>query len=105
MVPAAVAILAVVMAGVLYQRIAGRRRQIPPPGFFIEAGLHRLHARCAGAGSPFVLLEAGVAASSLGWPRVQPDIARFTRVCAYDRAGLRLERHGFRTTHVHAHRR
>ena len=88
MIPVSVAILALVTAGVLYQRIAGRRRQIPPPGFFIEAGLHRLHVRCAGEGAPFVLLEAGVAASSLGWSRVQPDIARFTRVCAYDRAGL-----------------
>jgi len=35
-----------------------------------------------------VLLEAGVAASSLSWARVQPALAAFTRVCAYDRAGL-----------------
>jgi len=35
-----------------------------------------------------VLLEAGIAASSLSWTVVQPQIAAFTRVCAYDRAGL-----------------
>jgi pimeloyl-ACP methyl ester carboxylesterase len=35
-----------------------------------------------------VLLESGVAASSLSWAVVQPAIAKFTRVCAYDRAGL-----------------
>jgi pimeloyl-ACP methyl ester carboxylesterase len=35
-----------------------------------------------------VLLESGIAASSLSWTVVQPAIARFTRVCAYDRAGL-----------------
>jgi pimeloyl-ACP methyl ester carboxylesterase len=35
-----------------------------------------------------VLLESGIAASSLSWAIVQPEIAGFTRVCAYDRAGL-----------------
>ena len=35
-----------------------------------------------------VLFESGVAASSLSWVLVQPEVARFTRVCAYDRAGL-----------------
>jgi pimeloyl-ACP methyl ester carboxylesterase len=35
-----------------------------------------------------VLLESGIAASSLSWAAVQPEIARFTRVCAYDRAGF-----------------
>jgi pimeloyl-ACP methyl ester carboxylesterase len=35
-----------------------------------------------------VVLEAGVAASSLSWARVQPALASSTRVCAYDRAGL-----------------
>ena len=35
-----------------------------------------------------MLLEAGVAASSLSWARVQPALAEVTRVCAYDRAGL-----------------
>jgi pimeloyl-ACP methyl ester carboxylesterase len=35
-----------------------------------------------------VLLEAGIAASSLSWALVQPAIAKFTQVCAYDRAGL-----------------
>jgi pimeloyl-ACP methyl ester carboxylesterase len=88
MTAAVVALLGLVAAGVLYQRIAGRRRQFAPPGSLIDVGNHRLHVRCAGAGTPFVLLEAGVAASSLGWSRVQPDVARFTRVCAYDRAGL-----------------
>lgn len=46
-----------------------------------------LNLRCSGAGEPAVLLEAGGTADSSTWFRVQPDIARFTRVCAYDRAG------------------
>lgn len=35
-----------------------------------------------------MVLESGIAASSLSWAVVQPEIAKFTRVCAYDRAGL-----------------
>ena len=35
-----------------------------------------------------VLFESGVAASSLSWVLVQPEVAKFTRVCTYDRAGL-----------------
>jgi pimeloyl-ACP methyl ester carboxylesterase len=35
-----------------------------------------------------VLLEAGIAASSLSWSLVQPELAKFARVCSYDRAGL-----------------
>jgi pimeloyl-ACP methyl ester carboxylesterase len=54
----------------------------------IDVGGHRLHAICQGQGSPVVLLESGIGASSLSWAVVQPEIARFTRVCAYDRAGL-----------------
>ena len=88
------AILGVVVAllalGALYQGIAVRRsrRQFPPPGQLIDAGGHRLHVICRGSGSPVVLLEAGIAASSLSWALVQPEIAKFTRACASDRAGL-----------------
>ena len=46
--------------------------------------------RCTGQGSPTVLLEAGWAGDSRSWGRVAPLIARSTRVCAYDRAGLGL---------------
>ena len=76
--------------GILYQRIGVRRhrRQFTPPGQLIDVGGHRLHVVCHGSGSPLVLLESGIAASSLSWAVVQPEIARFTRACAYDRAGL-----------------
>jgi pimeloyl-ACP methyl ester carboxylesterase len=59
-----------------------------PPGELVDVGGHRLHVWTRGEGSPAVLLEAGIAASSLSWARVQPALATFTRVCAYDRAGL-----------------
>ena len=40
-----------------------------------------------GAGSPTVLLEGGYEANSTAWWKVEPQVAKFTRVCAYDRAG------------------
>src|SRR5437762_1234249 len=48
----------------------------------------RLHVRSSGRGGPMVVLESGIAASSLSWTLVQPQVAEFTRVCSYDRAGL-----------------
>ena len=62
-------------AGMLYQIVgaARDRRRFPPPGAMAPVGPHRLHYRCDGAGTPAVILEAGIAASSLTWSRVQPD--------------------------------
>lgn len=84
------AVVALLAAGALYQAVAARRLrlQFTPPGQLIDVGGHRLHLICRGSGSPAVLLEAGIAASSLSWSLVLPEIAKFTRVCAYDRAGL-----------------
>ena len=88
MVVVGAVVLVLVLIGVLYQRIGGPRRRHAPIGTLIDVGGHRLHAQCAGAGTPLVLFEAGIASSSLSWALVQPAIARFTRACSYDRAGL-----------------
>jgi pimeloyl-ACP methyl ester carboxylesterase len=66
----------------------GDARRYPPPGQLVDVGGYRLHLRCAGQGSPTVVLDAGLGAFSLDWGAVQPQIATSTRVCAYDRAGL-----------------
>jgi pimeloyl-ACP methyl ester carboxylesterase len=62
----------------------------PPPGRMVDVGGYRLHLNCQGtehgANPPTVVLEA--AEFSLSWDLVQPEVARFTRVCSYDRAGL-----------------
>ena len=47
----------------------------------------KLHLRCQGAGSPTVVLDAGLGLDASVWSRVLPDLARTTRTCAYDRAG------------------
>lgn len=62
----------------------------PAPGRLIDVGGWRLHLNCIGqarAGEPTVILEAGIGDFSVEWSLVQPDVARFARVCSYDRAG------------------
>ena len=83
-------ILLALLAGAAYQSIATRRdlARRPPPGHLVDIGGYRLHLWCTGAGSPTVVLESGLGGSFEGWGFVQPDVARFTRVCSYDRAGL-----------------
>jgi pimeloyl-ACP methyl ester carboxylesterase len=57
----------------------------------IDVGGYRLHINCAGNpinGSPTVVMDAGGYDSSETWNKVQPEIAKFARVCVYDRAGL-----------------
>jgi len=62
--------------------------QNPAPGQLVDVGGYKLHLNCQGSGSPTVILDAGLNDFSLSWSRVQPDVAAFTRVCVYDRAGL-----------------
>lgn len=62
--------------------------RIPPPGRLVDVGGFRLHVNCAGEGSPAVVLDAALGASSLSWSLVQPHLAAMTRVCSYDRAGF-----------------
>jgi len=54
----------------------------------IDIGARRLHAYAIGNGSPTVVLESGLAATSLSWRIVQNEIAKFAHVISYDRAGL-----------------
>jgi pimeloyl-ACP methyl ester carboxylesterase len=51
-------------------------------------GARRLNLYCDGSGSPAVVLDAGAGGGVMVWRHVQAEIAKFTRVCAYDRAGL-----------------
>ena len=54
----------------------------------VDVGGRRLNILCVGAGSPTVILDAGLGADLTTWRLVQPAIARTTRVCSYDRAGV-----------------
>lgn len=57
------------------------------PGTRVWIGDHSLHLNCQGSGSPVVVFESGLGGTSLDWSRVQPDVAKFTKACSYDRAG------------------
>jgi pimeloyl-ACP methyl ester carboxylesterase len=56
----------------------------------IDIGGWKIHLHCTGefrADQPTVILEAGAGDFSVEWSLVQPPVARFARVCSYDRAG------------------
>ncbi len=88
----AIAVLALGLAasGAAYEMIAARGddEAYPPPGRLVDVGGFRLHINCIGAGSPTVVLDAGLGGSSLDWSLVQPELGAKTRVCTYDRAGM-----------------
>ena len=58
-----------------------------PVGRF-DVGGCSLYVKCLGQGSPTLILEAGAFGTVDDWSDVQPELAGFTRGCAYDRAGL-----------------
>jgi len=60
----------------------------PPPGRFVTVDGARLHLWCIGQGTPTVVLEPGLGGTTLTWSWLQPELAKFTRVCSYDRPGL-----------------
>jgi pimeloyl-ACP methyl ester carboxylesterase len=82
-------LVGLLLLGLSYQAIASAldASHSPPPGKLVDIGGYRLHINCTGTGSPTVILDAGLGGSSLDWSLVQPAVARFTRVCSYDRAG------------------
>ena len=82
-------VLAVAAIGGGYETVreALDARAYPPPGQLVDIGGHRLHLSCTGSGSPTVVLEPGLAASSADMSWIAPVVAHDTRVCVYDRAG------------------
>lgn len=58
------------------------------PGRLFDVGGFRLHLNDGGHGWPTVVFDAALGGSSLSWCFVQPQVARWTRACSYDRAGL-----------------
>jgi pimeloyl-ACP methyl ester carboxylesterase len=79
-----------ILCGIVYQKLGLRSdlRSFPAPGRLIELGNRRVHLYEIGSGSPAVILESGISASSLNWRAVQSELGKITRVLSYDRAGL-----------------
>jgi pimeloyl-ACP methyl ester carboxylesterase len=57
------------------------------PGQLVDVGGFRLNLYCMGSGSPTVVFDSGWGDWAPAWSKVQPVIAKWTRVCSYDRAG------------------
>jgi pimeloyl-ACP methyl ester carboxylesterase len=86
-----VSIIGLLLVGYIYESVAeaADAKAYPPPGQLVDVGGHRLHINCTGTGSPTVVIEAGLGDWSTTWAAyVQPEVARTTRVCTYDRAGM-----------------
>lgn len=87
---ALVLLAALLLSGAAYQAVsdARDRRAAPPPGRLVQVGGHVLHLHCQGEGRPTVVLEAGATGFAQTWAWVQPELAKTTRVCSYDRPGM-----------------
>lgn len=59
----------------------------PPPGRLYDIGGYKLHLNCTGRGRPTIVLDAGAPGWSIHWSAVQKEVAKFARVCTWDRAG------------------
>jgi pimeloyl-ACP methyl ester carboxylesterase len=77
-------------SGWSYQRIAERRddRRYPPPGELHSVQGRLMHIHCRGSGSPTIVVEQGIGGPSIDWNEINDRMARTTRVCDYDRAGM-----------------
>src|SRR5512138_1453308 len=79
------------LVGAIYESAAEAAdvRAYPPPGQLVDVGGYRMHINCTGTGSPTVVIDAGWGDWSASWnSSVQPEVAKTTRVCTYDRAGM-----------------
>ena len=83
-------LLVLALLGAIFQFVTTRinDKSYPPPGKLVDVGGYRLHLRSAGNGGPTVVMDAGLGGASISWSLVQPEIAKFTTVCTYDRAGM-----------------
>jgi pimeloyl-ACP methyl ester carboxylesterase len=84
-------IIGLALLGAIYESLAeiADAKKYPPPGQLVDVGGHRLHIHCTGTGSPTVIIVAGLGDWSTTWDGVvQPEVAKTTRVCTYDRPGF-----------------
>jgi pimeloyl-ACP methyl ester carboxylesterase len=84
-------IIGLALLGAIYESLteAEDEKTYPPPGQLVDVGGYRLHINCTGTGSPTVVIVSGLGDWSTSWGGVvQPEVAKTTRVCTYDRPGL-----------------
>ncbi len=79
-----------VVTGLVYEQVDEWHdsKRFPQVGHPVDVGGRTLNISCAGEGSPTVVLEANLKSSGYVWLPIQRSIAKFTRVCWYERAGF-----------------
>jgi pimeloyl-ACP methyl ester carboxylesterase len=87
---AAILLLTLAALAVLAQARCARvdKRRFAPPGRLVNIPSGKMHVRESGDGHPAVVLESGIAASSLNWSLLQPRLAALSTTYSYDRAGF-----------------
>jgi pimeloyl-ACP methyl ester carboxylesterase len=85
-----IAIVAVLVLQALAQFLCVRvdGRKFSAPGTIVNTSRGSMHVRQMGSGGPVIVLEAGIAASSLNWSILQPQLAEFAATYSYDRPGF-----------------
>src|SRR5215218_10627629 len=82
----------VLLAGVIYQLVATKidaYRWYPPSTEMVDVGSFSMHLHCTGeeGRAPTVVMDIGSGGIGMDWQRIQPSVAKFARVCSYDRGG------------------
>jgi pimeloyl-ACP methyl ester carboxylesterase len=77
-----------VQAAAQYLCVQLDARKFPAPSSLVRTTRGKMHVRQMGSGNPALVLEAGIAASSLNWSILQPQLAELTSAYSYDRAGF-----------------
>ncbi len=82
-------LLLALVAGFIYEEVGRRedRKRLPQIGQSVDIGGRTLNLYCSGEGGPTVILDSGAGAPGYAWSHIQPELAKFTRACWYDRAG------------------
>ncbi len=82
-------LLLVMVLGMGYEAMgsAQDQKRYPPFGKRIDVGGYQLHLNVRGEGNPTVVMEYGLGGLSPVWSLVESEVAKFTQVCTYDRAG------------------
>ncbi|HJQ40273.1 MAG TPA: alpha/beta hydrolase [Thermoanaerobaculia bacterium] len=60
---------------------------LPASERLVDVGTHKLFVRQEGTRGPTVVFESGMNQTIASWDKVIPEVAKFARVVAYDRAG------------------
>jgi pimeloyl-ACP methyl ester carboxylesterase len=91
---AAVGLIGLVVASLLISLATEKllefrdERLYPPPGRMVDSGNGLQQIFCEGSGTPTVVLITGNGIPAILIRPLQDQVAKFSRVCSYDRAGL-----------------